>query len=87
MPNAARKLDYLHAEDVAPAAPGWSGDVHGPVAALHRAIEDGLALGVPATACIAAQDDVVERWLRLASRATGWGVLTAAFAGTIALIF
>lgn len=85
MAEAARSIDYLPMDAVLPPAPTWSGDVHGPVAALHQAIEQGLAGRTVAWAPEAERP--VDRGLRLASRATGWLVLTATFAGTALYIF
>lgn len=86
MAEAARKLDDYPADALAPPVSSWSGEVHGPVAALHQAIEQGLAGSRP-DAWSPPVEPPVDRALRLASRVVGWGVLAASFAGVATLIF
>ena len=88
MAEAAKRIDHFPAHAVAPQGPTWSGEVHGPVAALHQAIQAGFADGrLDARLTEAEAERPVDRLLRIASRATGWTVLAAAFVATAAVIF
>lgn len=86
MAEAARSFDEPQAFVVEAPAPNWSGEVHGPVAALHQAIEAGFA-GNPLADDAPIGPGPVDALVRIASRITGWVVLAAAFALTATAIF
>ena len=65
-----------------PRETGWrSGEVHGPVAEMHRTLERKLRLELDSATSDAALGPV-DRLLRVASRALGWSALVAAFGVT-----
>ena len=85
MPEAARLFD--HPPAIAPlTGPSWSGELHGEVAAMHRAIEQRLLSGSFELAVIPLPARPVEELLARVSRAAGWLTLAGAAAGVVAAL-
>lgn len=90
MAQTARIPEYEPAPQPKPGddradAAGFSG-VHGPVAAMHQAIRDRLGIEIASAGIAVTVPDPVEIFIRRLSRATGWAVLFALFAGAAALL-
>lgn len=86
MPQAARHHELDAAPTVLPPVQSWSGDVHGPVGELHRAIEERMLAGADVVAVLPLQPRPGEALMRLASRVAGWGAVAACAAGGLLLL-
>ena len=87
MPYAARQLPQTTPERTEVAGePSWSGETHGPVAALHRAIEERLLVGVDTMVVLPLQLRPAEVFGQAVSRMAGWGVLLGCFAAAALLL-
>jgi hypothetical protein len=64
----------------------WSGELHGEVAAMHRAIEQRLSAGSFDLAVIPLPVRPVEDMLARLSRAAGWITLAGAFTGAASMV-
>ena len=80
MPQAARKYSQVPRHVEAPRVDSaWSGDSHGAVGAMHRAIEERLLAGQEGFAVIPLPIRPSDRLLARVSRLAGWGALAACF--------
>lgn len=89
MPDAARLFE--HPPLIVPTAgPTWSGELHGEVGAMQRAIEQRLLSESFAMAVVPLPVRPVEQLIASVSSAVGWLVLVGAAAGvadlTLALL-
>lgn len=82
MPEAARPYNHISATAQA-AGRSWSGEAHGGVGVMHRAIEQRLLAESFAMAVVPLPTRPAERILALFSRVMGWAVLAGIAVGLI----
>lgn len=82
MPDAARLFDQPPAPLT---GPSWSGELHGEVGAMHRAIEQRLLSGAFDLAVVPLPVRPGEELIARVSRTVGWLALASGAAGAVTM--